>query len=123
MGLICDQYAMAIADPDPILIRRSTDSDARVVREIAQRDSSVVPAGALLVGEVEGQVRAVLSLDTGEVVADPFAPSAAVVDLLRVRARQLNGRRGTRDVAGKLAVRPFRRRPAIPWTREPSPSA
>jgi hypothetical protein len=122
MGLICDQYAMAIADPDSVLIRCFTDSDAQVVREIAGRDSSVVPAGALLVAEVGGQVRAVLSLDTGDVVADPFAPSAALVDLLRVRARQLNGA-GTRDVAGKLAVRPFRRRPAIPWTREPSPSA
>jgi hypothetical protein len=84
---------MAIAVPDPILIRPFTDSDAQAVREVAQRDSSVVPPGVLLVAEVEGQVRAALSLDTGEVVADPFAPSAAPVDLLRARARQLNGGR------------------------------
>jgi hypothetical protein len=118
MGPICDQYAMAIADPDPILIRRFTDSDGQVVREIAQRDSSVVPAGALLVAEAEGQVRAVLSLDTGEVVADPFAPSAALVDLLRARARQLNG--GRREPRRRGRGR-FARNPAADAVRSPSP--
>jgi hypothetical protein len=33
----------------------------------------------------------VLSLHNGDVVADPFVPSAALVDLLRTRARQLTG--------------------------------
>jgi hypothetical protein len=78
--------------PDSISIRPFADSDAEAVRAVAQRDSSVVPAGALLVAEVDGAVRAALSLDTAEVVADPFAPSAALVDLLRIRARQLTGR-------------------------------
>lgn len=82
--------------PDSISIRPFADSDAQAVRAVAQRDSSMVPAGMLLVAEVEGQVRAVLSLDTGEVVADPFAPSAALVDLLRTRARQLTGARPRR---------------------------
>ena len=97
------------------------------MRAVAERDSSVVPIGMLLVAEVDGQVRAVLSLDTAEVVADPFAPSATLVELLRVRARQVSdgdqSRRrpaGTRDAAGKLALRPHRRRPAIAWTKEPS---
>jgi hypothetical protein len=80
-----------MANADSISIRPFADSDARAVREVAQRDSSMVPAGMLLVAEVGGQVRAVLSLHNGDVVADPFAPSAAVVDLLRTRARQLTG--------------------------------
>ena len=74
---------------DSISIRPFTDSDARAVRAVAQRDSSTVPAGMLLVAEVGGPVRAALSLDTGDVVADPFALSAKLVDLLRARARQL----------------------------------
>ena len=45
--------------------------------------------------EVAGEVQAALSLDTGESVADPFRPTAALVDLLRLRARQSPG-----DVAG-----------------------
>jgi hypothetical protein len=74
-----------------ISIRPFADSDSQAVRSVAQRDSSMVPAGELLVAAVDGEVRAVLSLDTGEVVADPFAPSNALVDLLRTRARQLTG--------------------------------
>jgi hypothetical protein len=93
MSAIWHPYAMAIATPQSISIRPFADSDAQAVRGVAERDSSVVPAGVLLVAEVDGQVRAVLSLDTGEVVADPFAPSAALMDLLHARARQLNGGR------------------------------
>jgi hypothetical protein len=90
---------------DSISIRPFADSDAQAVRTVAQRDSSMVPAGMLLVAEVEGQVRAVLSLDTGEVVADPFAPSVALVDLLRTRARQLTGARPPRRRRRGLLVR------------------
>lgn len=91
---------------DSISIRSFTDSDVRAVREVAQRDSSTVPAGMLLVAEVGGRVRAALSLDTGEVVADPFAPSASLVDLLRARARQLNGRPARRRRRGLFARTP-----------------
>jgi hypothetical protein len=81
-----------MATTDPIVIRPFADSDAQAVRDVAQRDSSAVPAGMLLVGEVGGRVRAVLSLHNGQVIADPFAPSKEVVDLLRARAGQLQGR-------------------------------
>ena len=95
-----------MATTDSIAIRPFTDSDVRAVREVAQRDSSTVPAGMLLVADVGGRVRAALSLDTGEVVADPFAPSAELVDLLRARARQLNGRPARRRRRGLFARTP-----------------
>jgi hypothetical protein len=95
-----------------ISIRPFADSDAQAVRAVAQRDSSLVPAGELLVAEVDGAARAVLSLDTGEVVADPFAPTAVLVDLLRTRARQLGGR-----------PVPFRRRRRGLLARSPSADA
>jgi hypothetical protein len=114
MGRICDSYRMATSDS--ISIRPFADADAQPVRALAQRDSSIVPAGMLLVAELDGEVRAALSLDTGEVVADPFAPSAALVDLLRTRARQLTGgpaprRRRRRGLP--------RRRPAAEAVRSP----
>jgi hypothetical protein len=80
-----------MATPGSISIRPFVDSDAQAVRSVAERDSNTVPAGVLLVAEVDGEVRAALSLDTGESVADPFAPSQVLVDLLRTRARQLTG--------------------------------
>jgi hypothetical protein len=104
-----------MAATDSIVIRPFADSDAQAVRAVAQRDSSVVPAGMLLVAEVGGRVRAVLSLHTGEVIADPFAPSKEVVDLLRARARQLNGRPPRHRRRGL-----FERRPAAEAVRSPA---
>jgi hypothetical protein len=96
---------MRMHDTD-ISIRPAAAADTRALRRVAERDSRVLPGGPLLVAEVAGEVRAALSLDTGEAVADPFRPTAALVDLLRLRARQSPGNpRGTRDRVGKLALR------------------
>jgi hypothetical protein len=103
MGLLCDQLPMVAAD---VSIRLAEARDAAALQKVAERDSSVVPRGSLLVAEVAGEVHAALSLDTGESVADPFRPTAELVELLRVRARQAPGnRRGTRGRVGKLALR------------------
>jgi hypothetical protein len=89
-----------------ISIRLAGAADALSLQRVAQRDSRAVPDGRLLVAEVAGEIRAALSLETGESVADPFHPTAALVDLLRLRARQSPGNpRGTRGRVGKLAVR------------------
>ena len=71
-----------------ISIRLAGRGDARALRRVAERDSRQLPGGRLLVAEVAGEVQAALSLDTAESVADPFQPTAALVDLLRsARAR------------------------------------
>ena len=85
MAAICDPY-----DMNEIFIRSATASDARAVRRVAERDSRLVPAGELLVAEVDGEIRAALSLFSGDAVADPFHPTAQVLDLLRLRARQVS---------------------------------
>ena len=92
--------------PTDISIRPATAADTHALRRVAERDSRLLPPGRLLVAEVAGEVQAALSLDTAEWVADPFRPTAALVDLLRLRARQSPGDpRGTRDRVGKLALR------------------
>ena len=91
---------------DVIHIGLASPADFPAVLRVAQRDCRLVPPGDLLVAAVGGEVRAVLSLSTGEVVADPFHPTAALVELLRVRARQSHANlRGTWGRAGKLALR------------------
>ena len=57
---------------------------------LAQLDSSTPPAHPVLLAEVDGQLRAALALTDGTVVADPFHPTADVIDLLRARARHLD---------------------------------
>jgi hypothetical protein len=103
MSWMCDQYGMSSTD---ISIRLSQAGDAPALRRVAERDSRLLPGGRLLVAEVAGDVQAALSLETGESVADPFRPTAALVALLRIRARQTTGTpRGTRGGVGRLAVR------------------
>ena len=67
-----------------------TDDDA-VVARLAALDSAETPDRPLLLGIVDGTAVAALSVTTGAVVADPFAPTADIVDLLRRRAARLRG--------------------------------
>jgi hypothetical protein len=69
----------------PITIRRAHPEEPGVLR-VAALDSARVPRSPLLVAEVDGEIRAALSLDDGRSVADPFHSSLDLVDLLRARA-------------------------------------
>jgi hypothetical protein len=95
----------------PVTLRFGFPDDALALARLAALESAVAPAQPVLLAEVAGQLRAALSLSDGTVVSDPFFPSAAVVELLRARARQLTGgdRRGARRVV--------RRRPRAPRPR------
>jgi hypothetical protein len=55
------------------------------VRGVAAMDSSMAPGHDALVGELSGEVVAVITIRDGLVVANPFRETAAVVDLLRRR--------------------------------------
>ena len=77
---------------DPISVRMLGDGDRIEVERLAGVDSGPVLSDARLLGaEVDGRLVAAFSLDGGAVVADPFRPSSAAVELLRIRARQLGG--------------------------------
>ena len=74
-----------------VLLRAARGSDGPALRRLAALDSSVVPAGELLVAEADGALVAARSLSTGAVIADPFRPTAAIVELLHARTRLLSG--------------------------------
>ncbi len=69
-----------------ITIRPAYADDERALIRLAALDSAEIPARPLVVAEVEGELRAALSLSDGSTVADPFHPSLAVIALLRVHA-------------------------------------
>jgi hypothetical protein len=69
-----------------VTLRASRPDDAAGVARLAALDSSRTPAGPFLLAEEDGVLRAALSLSTGATVADPFAPSAHLVALLRRHA-------------------------------------
>ena len=72
-----------------VAIRAASERDAAVLRELEELDGRELPVGRHLVAEIEGVAVAAIAVADDTVVADPFAPTSAVVDLLRVRARQL----------------------------------
>jgi hypothetical protein len=74
-----------------VVIRAAQDSDTEAVARLATLNSRGVPDGRLLVASVQGAVRAAIG-QGGEILSDPFAPSADVVALLKMRARQLGTR-------------------------------
>ena len=69
-----------------LTIRRATSEDAFAVRRLAVIDSAFPPTGEVLLAEVDNELWAALSLDTGAGIADPFRPSGEVLELLRHRA-------------------------------------
>ena len=72
-----------------ISIRAATSDDSRALRRLAALDSAPVPAGPVLIAEVDGRAEAALAIEDRTVVADPFEPTAELVDLLRVHALHL----------------------------------
>ena len=72
-----------------IAIRAATPADGRTLMHLAALDSAPIPFGPVLIAEVDGEAKAALSVRDDRVIADPFARTAELVDLLRVHARTL----------------------------------
>jgi hypothetical protein len=66
----------------PVTVRLAAAPDAEALERVAQRDSRLLPPAPHLVAERGGAIEAVFSLRTGEAVADPFRPTAELVELL-----------------------------------------
>ena len=86
-----------------ITVRLADYSDARELLRLAALDSAQLPDGALVVAESDGKLMAALPLDGGTPIADPFLRTAAVVQMLELRAAQL--RRLTDEPRPSLAER------------------
>ncbi len=75
-----------------ITIRLAYADDWLALIRLAALDSApAVPPAPRLLAEVNGEPRAALSLHDGSSVADPFTPTAEVLELLRRRAAHLQG--------------------------------
>jgi hypothetical protein len=77
-----------------VTIRRSREdgADTAALAALAERDSGELPAGDVLVAEVEGTILAAISLTDGKVLADPFSRTGELQNLLELRRAQLRRR-------------------------------
>lgn len=72
-----------------LTLRMATAADRAALDRLAVLDEAPLPADPVLLGVVMQRPVAALSLSDGRVIADPFTPTAELVELLRVRAKQL----------------------------------
>lgn len=66
-----------------IVLRNADASDALALAHLAELDSGRVPRHPVLLAEVDGELRAAVSLSDGTAIADPFRPTAGLVDVVR----------------------------------------
>jgi hypothetical protein len=88
---------------DAVIIRVATASDGLAIERLAELDSSVVPSGMTLIGELRQRPVVAVSLDTGQAVADPFVFTLDLLELVQMRAGQLNSRSRSRPLEQALS--------------------
>jgi hypothetical protein len=67
-----------------ITVRPYLPDDTRSLWRLAALDDRRVPAQPVVVAETHGRLIAAVSRSTGEAVADPFEPTAHLVEMLRL---------------------------------------
>jgi hypothetical protein len=70
-----------------VTIRAAHPTDNEALRRLAERDSARPIDEPAVVAQVDGELRAAVSVRTGDTVADPFHPTAELVNLLRLHTR------------------------------------
>ena len=83
-----DSLSMDAVTDLPITIRPAYPDDAAALRRLADLDSAAVPSEPLIVAEVDGRIQVAVSMSDLSAIADPFAHTARVVDLVRGHIRQ-----------------------------------
>jgi len=79
-----------------LVLRPATSADTTDLERLAALDSARPLDGDVLLAFAGGEVRAALDVASGRAVADPFWPSAELVDLLRAAAGDRPHRRSLR---------------------------
>jgi hypothetical protein len=71
---------------DALVIRPAYPDDAATLARLAALDSQRPLAGSAIVAERDGRIVAAIATDNGRTIADPFAPTADLIALLRLHA-------------------------------------
>jgi hypothetical protein len=88
-----------------VTLRLGTPADLPALTRLAALDSSDVPSAPVMLAEVGGELRAAVSLGERTVIADPFHPTASLVQLLLRWAEQALADRSPRLRRLREAVR------------------
>jgi hypothetical protein len=87
------------------VIRTAGPRDADALKRLAALDSREPVAAPALIGMLEGEPAAALSLADGRLVADPFKPTGHLAAHLRLRAAGMRAAAGTPSLAVRVRAR------------------
>jgi hypothetical protein len=85
-----------------VTVRESRPADQLSLARLAALDSARPLHGPALLAEADSRLLAALPLGSGRPIADPFEPTAELVELLRIHKEQLGESRGDRGGRGRL---------------------
>ena len=74
---------------DNVLLRLCRTTDGAALDRLAALSERRRGRGTFVVAETDGELVAALPLDGGDVLYDPFRPTAQIVKLLQLRAAQI----------------------------------
>jgi hypothetical protein len=74
---------------DPVVLRLCSVCDDEALDRLAALEGRPTPLGRHVLAEIDGVVVAARSLISGDVLADPFRPTAHLLPLLALRASQV----------------------------------
>ena len=87
---------MSLESPTPpmrpqvdLTVRLANSGDSRALLRLASLDSASVPVGPIVVAETAGELVAAMPVFGAGALADPFRRTAALVEVLELRAAQL----------------------------------
>jgi acyl-coenzyme A thioesterase PaaI-like protein len=97
---------------DSLTIRMAASEDTPALRRLAELDSARPLSGGVMLAQLDGACLAAISLESGEVTANPFERTAAIVSHLRMRRYQVMRQGGdvapARSLLRRLAPIPTR---------------
>jgi hypothetical protein len=72
-----------------VTLRLATDEDNDELARLAALYDRPLPSGPLLLAEVDGKLQAALTLTGAQELMEPYLPTAALIELLSLRAKHL----------------------------------
>ncbi len=88
-AFLTQQPEQTPAPAETVVLRLCSVHDDEVLDSLAQLEGMPSPSGRFIVAEVDGVLVAAYPLGHGSALADPFRPTAHLIPLLELRARQL----------------------------------
>lgn len=88
--MVLTRHSAAMSTDHALTIRRAGHDDAHTLAALAALDSARELQGEALLAEADGVPVAAVELASGRAVADPFQHTAAIVELLRLRAARMS---------------------------------